>query len=149
MIKTVSVMNKSNAEKLLNSIADNKRDSKLVISIRTPGDEKANLGNNAYDILFLSFCDCDNSNDPTITLISKQDTDDIVTFIHKYNKINKEFDLIIHCDAGRSRSAGVGAAIEKYLFGYDNHYFNNSVFNPNILCYREVLNSFMEMAREN
>ena len=52
--------------------------------------------------------------------------------------------LIVHCEAGISRSAGVGAAIMKYLDDDDWAVFHNSRFRPNMICYRKVLNSFYE-----
>ena len=50
----------------------------------------------------------------------------------------------MHCEAGQSRSAGVAAAIMKYLYNNDTDIFNNRYYKPNMLCYRKVLNAFME-----
>ena len=51
--------------------------------------------------------------------------------------------IIVHCEAGVSRSAGVAAAIGKYLNGDDMFIFGAPRFSPNITCYRKVLNTFM------
>ena len=48
-------------------------------------------------------------------------------------------DVIVHCDAGISRSAGVAAAILKYTTGDDSSIFQNGLYDPNIWCYRKTL----------
>ena len=48
--------------------------------------------------------------------------------------------LIVHCDAGQSRSAGVAAAFLKYYTGSDMAIFNNRKYTPNMRCYTLVLN---------
>ena len=55
------------------------------------------------------------------------------------DKYKKDVDLIvINCEAGVSRSAGVGAAISKVLNGDDKDFFR--YFCPNIFIYRKVIN---------
>lgn len=49
--------------------------------------------------------------------------------------------IIVHCEAGISRSSGVAAAIMKYLFNDDMAIFNNGKYTPNMTCYRMVLNA--------
>ena len=50
--------------------------------------------------------------------------------------------IIVHCEVGVSRSAGVMAAIQKYLTGDDSAIFNNGAFSPNMYCYRMMLDAF-------
>ena len=50
--------------------------------------------------------------------------------------------LIVHCLAGRSRSAGCTAAISKWYFNDDTYYFKR--YNPNMTVYRLVLNALMK-----
>ena len=50
--------------------------------------------------------------------------------------------LIVHCEAGVSRSAGVAAAIMKVLYGDDMPIFNNTQYCPNMTCYKKVLLAF-------
>ena len=57
------------------------------------------------------------------------------------NKVDK---FIVHCEAGVSRSAGVGAAIMKALNGDDWDVFKNPLKCPNMKCYRTVLNAFVD-----
>lgn len=57
--------------------------------------------------------------------------------------------LIVHCEAGVSRSAGVAAAIMKGINGDDMPIFENGRFCPNMTCYRAVLNAFMDVIEED
>lgn len=52
----------------------------------------------------------------------------IKKFIYAHN-VNR---IIIHCDAGVSRSAGIGAALNKYFNGRDQFYFDNYCPNMHI-----------------
>ena len=49
--------------------------------------------------------------------------------------------IVVHCEAGVSRSAGVGAALMKFIKGYDWDVFDKPRFCPNMTCYRKVLNA--------
>ena len=46
--------------------------------------------------------------------------------------------IIVHCDMGISRSAGVAGAIAKYLNNDDNKFFM-APYTPNMTCYHKVL----------
>lgn len=52
--------------------------------------------------------------------------------------------IIVHCGAGISRSAGVCAAIEKFLTGDDSRIFDSAYYHPNMSCYNAVLEALME-----
>lgn len=53
--------------------------------------------------------------------------------------------LIVHCDAGISRSAGVAAAIANHFFHDDMRYFrSNGRFLPNRLVYRLMIGALEE-----
>ena len=72
--------------------------------------------------------------------ITEADALKIVSFVAEEEKcIDK---LIVHCEAGVSRSAGVAAAIMKALYDDDRPVFNNPRYVPNMTCYRTVLNVF-------
>lgn len=71
--------------------------------------------------------------------ISEIQAKDIADTVLKYK--DSVDTIIVYCDAGVSRSAGVGAAIMKYLFNDDMEIFNNALYAPNIRCYRYVLNA--------
>ena len=100
-----------------------------------------NEANGIKAVLRLKFDDVerDYKNEHCIT---KEDAENIVKFVNKNkNKVDK---FIVHCEAGVSRSAGVGAAIMKALNGDDWDVFKNPLKCPNMKCYRTVLNAFAE-----
>ena len=75
-------------------------------------------------------------------LMKQEDADKIVEFVNKwYDKVDK---IIVHCNAGISRSSGVCAAIMKYKTDSDSQIFDNSYYHPNTHCYNLVLNAFVE-----
>lgn len=74
-------------------------------------------------------------------LITKKDAGKIYDFVTKwYGKVNL---IIVHCNAGISRSSGVCAGIMKGLINDDIAIFGNPRFHPNTLCYKLVLEEFM------
>lgn len=82
------------------------------------------------------------------------DTDDdsgISDFIAKNMAIalkmidTKNAVIIVQCDAGKSRSAGVAAALLKFYHNDDRAVFDSPYFTPNIRCYRKVLDALNEL----
>lgn len=72
--------------------------------------------------------------------ISEADARRIAEFI---NRIKDRTDrLIVHCEAGVSRSAGVAAAVMKIMNGDDSPIFGSGKYRPNRACYEKVLNAF-------
>lgn len=67
---------------------------------------------------------------------------EIVAFVRRHIDATKL--LIIHCDAGVSRSAGVAGAILKATTGSDEKIFKDPMFIPNMWVYRKVLNAWHE-----
>ena len=57
-----------------------------------------------------------------------------------YDKVDT---IIVHCNAGISRSSGVCAAIMKAMTGDDSLIFENPKYLPNTTCYKVVLEEFM------
>jgi len=77
--------------------------------------------------------------------ISENDAGHIASFI---GRVKDNIDmLIVHCEAGISRSAGVAAAIMKFINDDDTVVFDNPMFHPNMTCYKKVLNAFQENQR--
>jgi predicted protein tyrosine phosphatase len=125
-----------------------------IISISTPYGEYINdppfvsQTNNVQDILYLSFADADAPNtldvyDRLVTeeqLLTDTDAKRIVEFVKK----NIDYSIIVHCDAGISRSSAVGAAILKYYIGDDSSIFDSPRYFPNMWCYKKILNAFYE-----
>ncbi len=50
--------------------------------------------------------------------------------------------IMIHCTAGKSRSAAMAAALHLILNGSDAPIFGNARYCPNMLVYRHVLNAW-------
>lgn len=101
--------------------------------------------NRVIAILSLTFCDADKpgkdiyGNDADESdLMSQEDARKVVQFVN----LHVEKHIIVHCDAGISRSAGVEAAISKYVTGDDSVFFNSGRYYPNMWCYRKTLNAF-------
>ena len=105
--------------------------SSVIISIKTSWDKECpkiycDKKNNVQDILFLSFDDTEDYR------YGMQESDGVKVahFVDKY--LDMVDVIIIHCDAGVSRSAGVLYAILKYYEGVDKkwknlHYFKKFV----------------------
>lgn len=108
----IIILNKAKAQGL--SYKDFSSD-KVIISIRTPGDERAefNSGNNTIkDILYLSFYDVSTEIQDIFKGYSAMTDKDAVKIRDFVLKWKDRVDTIwVHCDAGISRSAGVAAGI--------------------------------------
>lgn len=63
----------------------------------------------------------------------QEDFDGLKNFIDKY----KGLDIVVHCAAGISRSAGVAMAIGEYL-NIETGIANSPNYEPNVVCYRCV-----------
>lgn len=92
-------------------------------------------------ILRLSFNDVDRD---SFGAMNENDANSIVSFCAKWLP---DTNLIVHCEAGVSRSAGVCAAILKRYEGSDMQIFGNAYYRPNMHCYREVLKAFERSVR--
>ena len=111
----------------------------IIISINSCGD----IPNRFFDnpqikhIAHWTFDDVE-FHDGGITI---QQASQIAEFVKRYES---EVDtIVVHCDAGVSRSAGIGAAIMKWANGDDSEVFNDGTFCPNMRCYRLMLNALM------
>ena len=139
----VMVLNRVNAEKL--SYNDFSSD-KVIISIKTPEDEQAvfNAENDSIkDILYLSFYDVSTETQDIFKgypAMTDEDALKIKEFVLKWK--DKVDTIIVHCDAGVSRSAGVAAGILDGLDIDSSQIFDNNRYLPNSLCYRKTLNAF-------
>lgn len=139
----IAVMNKQEVE--LYGITEH-AEASVIISISSIGTNGAfiqkNKPANIVDILKIEFNDTD-SEDKYCGGITYKNAKDIADFVKKY-KNNKELrKIIVQCEAGQSRSAGIAAAILKYLYDDDTPIFNNKKYTPNMLCYRKVLTALM------
>jgi predicted protein tyrosine phosphatase len=113
--------------------------SHVVISITDPDKPLARIRSQPKDILRLQFYDVDEPHDAYYP-IDVSDAKRIVAFVGKWWDLADY--LIVHCEAGISRSAGVAAAISKAMLGTDGIFFDSRAYNPNMTCYSYVLKEF-------
>ena len=98
--------------------------------------------NKVLQILSLCFADADQPG-PDIygydarveDLMRDEDAAKVAELLRTY----PDTDVIVHCDAGISRSAGIAAAILKHTTGDDSSIFQNGLYDPNLWCYRKTL----------
>jgi hypothetical protein len=88
-------------------------------------------------ILNLKFNDCDFGEE---YCIEKNDGVKIIDFVNK--NLNKVDKIVVHCEAGVSRSAGVCAALMLIITGSDKAIFDSVQYCPNMSCYRTVLETY-------
>lgn len=135
MFNCVTVMSRAEAEKYSKSRHFEKS---AIISIRALDEDEPNIKirdyNNIMAIEFTWFNDVDTEENGGITV---EDSERLARFIKEMTKRDDIERLIVHCGAGQSRSAGVAAAISKYLFNDDERFFREKT--PNRRCYRLVL----------
>lgn len=119
----------------------------IIVSITTVSSDQAKLKTNELTagVLRLSFVDFDavvHVDSDTITgieedmLFSDYQAKQIAEFVLKHKDVDR---FIVHCDAGRSRSPGVAAAVSKIITGDDKSFFD--LYNPNMRVYRKTLNA--------
>lgn len=110
----------------------------IIISINDAMGPQARFADNdrIVDVLSLFFDDVDR---PNKDAISDSDAEQIVKFVNRYRNIVDQ--VVVHCSAGISRSAGVAAALMSMLGQDDGVIFDNPVYCPNMTCYRAVLNA--------
>lgn len=140
-MKEILIMNRTKAKSLSYSLANKETNKKYaIISIsemidKSPFFERSTA---LVDVLKLHFDDVEN-NETGYYAITDEDAKRIANFV---KNIDDKIDiLIVHCLAGRSRSAGVAGAISKWKFNDDSYFFKN--YTPNMLCYRKVLDCLM------
>ena len=112
----------------------------IVISITTPDAADARLAESPHrlDVLRLQFHD---SEDPAagkengVILIADEQAREIVEFVARHRE-NVRL-IVCQCDLGMSRSAGVAAALSRWLQDEDEVFFRHYL--PNRLVYNAVL----------
>ncbi len=108
----------------------------LVISVTDPLRPEAMIAENPLrmGVLRLAFDDVDTSY-AGFRAPAEDDAEQIVRFVAEKRTMA---DLIIcQCEAGISRSAGIAAALSRWLNGHDEDFFVRYV--PNRLIYRLIL----------
>jgi predicted protein tyrosine phosphatase len=112
----------------------------LIISVTSAVTDQARLRAGALrrGVLRLSFLDADapTAEMPEEQLFSNEQAAKVWSFV-----ANRPADvtlIVVHCDAGVSRSAGIAAALAKVFLGDDTEFFGGR-YRPNRRVYRAVL----------
>ena len=117
----------------------------IVISITDPRSERVRVDNLFMDILYLQFYDLDDQTKmKDFKLFTDTDAKNILYFVDYYK--SKVDLLVVHCEAGISRSVGVAGALSKIYNRSDEYYFKHYL--PNMLVYRTLLNNYEEKNHE-
>lgn len=120
----------------------------VVVSIHTPGATPLWNDDTPW-VLTLSFDDIDTIPYPPPSnwdprAFSLDDARRVACFIRDAIAARRS-RIIVHCDAGMSRSAGIAAALARHYNGDDVWFFENKT--PNRLVYRTVLDALNEDQR--
>lgn len=118
----------------------------IYISIRDIGSDRPRLPKNPYfrGGIRLQFDDVQYSTFQYKTITPRQ-ARAIADFVKK--NIRKADLVLVHCEAGISRSAAVAAAIMRYYWGDDRPVFRHPRYNPNMTVYRAVLKALRAKSR--
>lgn len=119
----------------------------ILISIRSPGSDPVELPENfaRKDTLRLAFHDVSDldgthkwlaSHGITVVPFVVSEARKVVSFLRQYPDIPM---LVVNCEAGISRSAGLAAAVSKHLTGDDTEFYDSSKYHPNELVKKLVL----------
>ena len=120
----------------------------LIISISDTDTPIPNIlaehkkeNSNIVHVEFLQFDDIDYDKEVDgLKPMSVEDAKVIVDTFEQYR--DKIEQIIVHCDAGYSRSPAVAAAIAKATGESDEMYFSGGEYCPNRHVYRTLLNEF-------
>ena len=116
----------------------------MIISIKSSWDKELpalskTKSNNVKFILSLSFDDINIEDDPKFAM-TLEDGKKVADFVNQhYDEVDT---IIVHCDGGISRSAGVAAAIMRVKEGDDFPLFDSRTKHPNMTCYLRTLKGF-------
>jgi predicted protein tyrosine phosphatase len=119
-----------------------------LISITEPGSKPVVHPLHVFDhVLSLSFHDVcvDHPGTPYRT-IQPSDVHQIVTFV---DSLPDDCVLIVQCEAGISRSAGVAGAIAKYVNDDNDWIFKSGKYVPNMTVYNMVLDGLFDSPYKN
>lgn len=118
----------------------------IIVSINTPWAcyETAPFGNEENKVLSILRLWFDDVDEKSTNSMNADHARAIANFVDRFSD-REDLAVIVHCDAGVSRSAGVAAALSEYYNGDDSYFFDSGIYRPNILCYRTMLNELYSM----
>ena len=134
----ITIMSRS--EVVIHSCKDN-IDECIIISISSRNQKKPNIFKNHLikDILYLNFDDIEEQTENGV-LMNYDDAVKIKEFVDKWK--DGISNIVVHCQAGISRSAGVAFALKRVLNNNLENCFKIPKFAPNMLCYKTTLKGF-------
>ena len=110
-----------------------------VISIATIPNNWPTIeaNENFKGVLRLTFADID-SRYKDLVMFSEDHAEEIIGFV---DALKDDLDvLIVHCEAGLSRSPAVAAALHHEIYGNDGPFFKSHY--PNRFVYRTLMNAY-------
>ena len=118
----------------------------ILVSVTDPNSNAASLAQTARlrAVLRLQFHDIAGVTNPILqpfadsneVAMSDEDGYSVVAFVRRFVPNEARF-VVVHCEAGISRSAGIAAAVSKIWNGTDDFFFERYL--PNSWVYRQVL----------
>lgn len=123
-----------------------KRDLKskaVAISITSPGTTYPLPGGSYEDVLSLQFWDVTTG---YMGGMSQRDAARAAQFVQRW--FGKVDYLVVHCEMGISRSAGVAAAILMHFDGNAQQIFANRKYMPNMWCYQQVRSELKKISKD-
>ena len=143
----IKVMSRSEVKRFTHSHIglnnDKLKDQYFIISIsdQYQNSPKFDVDPDCLGICYLHFDDVEKGEQNCIT---ETDVYYLELFLSRaFNKYPHVENIIVHCGAGVSRSAGMAAALMKFYNNDDTSIFDNSKYCPNMTVYRMVLNKLM------
>jgi len=141
-MQKVIVLNRKQARELTyNDFSLNR----VIISISSQWDNPPVFNSQNHSIREVCYCNFDDE-EVGENIMTDRDAEKIANFAKKW--WDKCDQIVVHCDAGVSRSAGVAGAILKHFTGSDAQIFYDWFYVPNMLCYRKVLNALHKLEEE-
>ena len=88
--------------------------------------------------LFLNFNDME---EPDFGAMTSSQAEEVIKFVED---LGDDTMLIVQCTGGKSRSAGIAAALEHILngAGSEEKIFETSNYAPNLTCYRQIMKKY-------
>lgn len=112
------------------------------ISISSPMESHPVISrDNLVDLLQMKFYDAEFER-PEYDhefMFNRNHAEQILDFVDRIDKVDI---LMIHCEAGMSRSPAVGASIAKLRWNDDQIFFDK--YTPNMMIFRQIMNLGME-----
>ena len=134
MQHNITVMSRGAAIEMSNTELDH---DTVIVSITGFGEEFPEFADNPHivGVCYVQFDD----EEQGINAMTDDNAREILNFISEW--ASEDVDIVVHCSAGISRSAGVGAALMLILNGDDSDVFGSGKYAPNMNCYRKMLSA--------